>query len=78
MNDIIKDGPAFPQWDGHAITGDPTNLSGGMTIRDYFAGQALAALDLRIGQISEYVSEPIAKLCYGVADAMLNERDRKP
>ena len=50
----------------------------GMTLRDYFAGQALAgglAL-VRTGQLPASVSasEVIAKAAYEIADAMLQER----
>ena len=61
MNDI----PAFPAY----IT-DDKEYSSGITIRDYFAGQAL------IGIIIETVMEPkfSAEQAYRYADAMLEAR----
>jgi len=45
----------------------------GMTLRDYFAGQALiAALPERLTIIKN--CGDLSKWCYGVADAMLKER----
>jgi hypothetical protein len=41
----------------------------GMSLRDWFAGQALAAN----GDEADS-AENIAKLCYAIADAMLRER----
>lgn len=54
----------------------------GMTLRDYFAGQALVVY---IGRNSNYTlaghqspawPEEIAKACYEMADAMLAERSK--
>lgn len=76
-------GPAFPMW-----TEDmPVEGSPGMTLRDWFAGQALAGwLASFDKEVSEsYNGEPrawnqhqqeVARACYGYADAMLRERDR--
>ena len=71
-------GPAFPQPE---INGDPVNSwargCGGLSVRDWFAGQALA------GNISGYVSsdspapdemEKKAVMAYMAADAMLKAR----
>ena len=58
---------AFPRWEGDF------NQSKGMTIRDYFAGQALIGLvtvDHDMG-IELYASD-----AYKYADAMLKERDK--
>lgn len=51
----------------------------GMTLRDYFAGQALQAILLAAGIQSvlkgeEFRSEPICHDAYQFADAMLAER----
>ncbi len=70
MSSPISDGgPAFPvadtiHWDGH----------NGMTLRDYFAGQALAGLlaDSNASSRSLY-----AKDAYDLADALLAARERK-
>jgi len=52
-------GPAFPM---------PQGGRGGMTLRDYFAGQVLAGLGDAIGQVD------VAKVAYLVADAMIKAR----
>ena len=64
-------GQAFPTG-----TGGNTPYSNGMTLRDYFAGQAMAAVNLGIGVSDEYYRKT-AKHCYAVADAMLKEREGK-
>ena len=51
---------------------DPENL--GMTLRDYFAGQALAASHDR-WCINQQSLEDIGKWCYMTADAMLKARE---
>jgi len=58
---LTKDhgGPAFPV---------PQGGRGGMTLRDYFAGQVLAGLGDAIGQVD------VAKVAYLVADAMIEAR----
>lgn len=60
--------PAFGHGN-HEQGGDP-----GMSLRDYFAGQALAGL-----LPSKYViggADKIAHDCYELADKMLNRRSR--
>jgi hypothetical protein len=64
---INDGGPAFP-WHERGIYH-------GMTLRDWFAGQALAGIDLDIVQAE---SLDIAKWCYAAADAMLTAREVKP
>jgi len=89
MTDHIKDGgPAFPQLKNSGMAKADENggfvldkeLSGGMSLRDYFAGQAL------IGILSGYWSNPeleglrpevLAQECNIVADAMLSAREGK-
>jgi len=60
-------GPAFPRGE---IQSAP-----GMTLRDYFAGQALASINLGIGVTDEFYSRT-AKHCYALADAMLKAREQ--
>jgi len=48
---------------------------GGMTLRDYFAGQALCGM--RIGVEDDHISELLAQSAYRVADAMLKTREKK-
>ena len=64
-------GQAFPmidvQIDGQAIG------SAGMSMRDWFAGQALVAMP-HIGEGSDLNFRAIAHDCYLMADAMLKAR----
>jgi len=71
-------GSAFPVLDT-AQTGNIHSLQcedGGMSLRDYFAGQALAGL-FKEGNnyIDEDVARRIAEQCYTVANAMLTEKE---
>ncbi len=64
---INDGGPAFPRhaYDGHD----------GMTLRDWFAGQALVSMGV------EYTDEchaSVAECAYRYADAMLRAREVKP
>ena len=52
---------------------EKTIVSEGMTLRDYFAGQAL----LGFVQGGVYASENCAKVAYMLADAMLAEREKR-
>lgn len=56
----------FPHIPGNECSGDACYGANGMTLRDWFAGQALAAL----GAVDAEDSS-IAKGCYALADAML-------
>jgi hypothetical protein len=72
---VDNSGPAFPFEHGHSP--DAANVrETGMTLRDWFAGQALAGLmaapDLRPQDIPEFTH--MATRLYQVADAMLRER----
>ena len=79
MIDPINDGgPAFPvpmftrEADGQPMS--PTEYGlGGMTLRDWFAGQALIALP-HIGCGGDLNIEDAAKAAYQFADAMLKAR----
>lgn len=47
------------------------------TLRDYFAGQALAGIMSNVREdFGESPHETISKICYAYADAMLNYRKR--
>ena len=52
---------------------DRTFLSGGMTLRDYFAGQALLAT-INISEPTRAADE-VATMAYWLADAMMEARD---
>ena len=55
-------GQAFPE----------VGISRGMTLRDYFAGQALCEYwDVELDD------ERVAEKCYGIADAMIKERGKQ-
>jgi hypothetical protein len=65
MSNTNTGGTAFPC---HTIA-----MHEGMTLRDYFAGQALASINLGIGVTDDFYSRT-AKHCYALADAMLKAR----
>ena len=47
----------------------------GMTLRDYFAGQAIVALAEHVGKFD--MSHSQAEYAYRLADAMIAEREKK-
>lgn len=62
-------GPAFPSTDAKGFVSD------GMSLRDYFAGQALTGMladASRSGSVEHYVDD-----AYSIADAMLAERQKE-
>lgn len=80
-------GPAFP---APGVYGDDNvahrvleNGEPGMSLRDYFAGQALAAIGLRPSRPADGRQEAtcfaaVAADCYALADAMLRARGPGP
>lgn len=60
----MKNPAAFPMTIG-------TQVQAGMTLRDYFAGQAIRGLCHNNGD------DFVAKAAYALADAMLKVRDNK-
>ena len=72
---MSKDGgPAYPL--NASISGVPVNKTAGMSLRDYFAGQALAgwfATQWPKGDDDE--RSEVAEICYEMADAMLEARN---
>ena len=68
-------GPAFPQSNPDVAYSD--YIGGGMTLRDWFAGQALMGL-LACGEHNEHTSSVTAAASYQMADAMLAAREEKP
>jgi hypothetical protein len=68
MTTIDDGGPAFPR---HGY-----NSNDGMTLRDWFAGQALAGLASYVTKGATF--DDIAKDAYAIADAMLRAREVKP
>lgn len=69
--------PAFPTH-GQAEGDDPRNqiLSGGMTLRDYFAAAALQGLCATLPDMIDPKPSEVAKDAYQFADAMITERNR--
>lgn len=66
-------GPAFPT--SHPDVAYSDYIGGGMTLRDWFAGQALVSLYASNKvQENEWSHEDIADLCYDMADVMLATR----
>lgn len=76
MEQIKDGGPAFPCSANFTATGEHATRWG-MSLRDWFAGQALTGW---MFEIPNNTSWPIdaAKQCYAVADAMLAARGAKP
>lgn len=71
MNKTNDGGQAYPAaWGNPSLGGDYIE---GMTLRDYFAGQALASWPItdKHSDITFFV-----KKCYALADAMIEERNR--
>lgn len=73
MSEIEDGGAAFPWIETHPTMG--SRGENGMSIRDYFAGQALAGM-LANPISREYAPEREAVAAYGYADAMLAERSK--
>lgn len=69
MND---GGPAFPHGDRGV------NPYPGMSLRDYFAAQALSGLCARIGYRPTSQPDELITTAYSLADAMIAECNRKP
>ena len=55
----------------------PNELDDGMSLRDYFAGQALQGLLANKGLSPLNMPRDSASKAYSMADAMLNIRDNK-
>lgn len=77
MHNKDTGGPAFPVHGGHHPDDDPRNrvIGGGMTLRDWFAGQALAGLLAGYyRQTTNYNLSEAPEEAYKIADAMIAER----
>lgn len=71
MSDVNDGGPAFPVESEWAPNADYVAGCPGMTLRDYFAGQALGGL-----ASAEATIQAIVRDSYRIADAMLKERSK--
>ena len=69
--EIDDGGPAFPI-ERHLQNGNECHY--GMTLRDWFAGQALASMDGRERDGDFGTMPGIAVYCYIIADTMLEKR----
>ena len=69
MKDEYTGGPAFPA--------DFQLYSTGMTLRDYFAGQAMAAIITSVYCTPETIYTEVSSRAYAQADAMLKAREAK-
>lgn len=69
MND---GGPAFPV---QALAAPGSEVAWGMSLRDWFAGQALAWCLSEFSGNAEDMKQP-AEAAYQIADAMLRARER--
>ena len=74
---VLNDGgPAFPRPLGGDVNNYWNREQDGMSLRDWFAGQALAGLFANPNAIGTF--QDIADDTYKVADAMLKAREVKP
>ena len=73
----IDGGPAFPAPMSDQTTGNQSGapFQPGMTLRDWFAGQAMAIYAKRWKDVSAAYRHNVAARCYAVADAMLAARE---
>lgn len=74
---VVPKGAGMSDWSKHGGPAFPTNPKDnypGMSLRDYFAGQAIAGT---LGTQDGWAMAPQgqAKWAYEIADAMLKERD---
>ena len=78
MSTPINDGgAAFPRPVSFSEEGGTHRGTLGMTLRDYFAGQALASL-LVSRKFNEASTKDIVERAFWYADAMLDERMEEP
>jgi hypothetical protein len=84
MSDEINDGgPAFPVAEDHKVAAD-LEWTCGMSLRDYFAAQALPAMVAVVSSGTHNptsdgsIEDAMARDCYRLADAMLRARKVAP
>ena len=71
----MKTAFAFPVFESKRADTDYDLTDPGMTLRDYFAGQALAGLFSDINWFDKVEWQRAATAAYGLADAMLKSRE---
>jgi hypothetical protein len=69
-------GPAYPAPAQPKTDWSLEDVTSGMSLRDWFAGQALAGLFRHSNWIQAPDAEEVARRAYVVADAMLAERSK--
>jgi hypothetical protein len=74
---IDDGGPAFPWEDMKDTSGEP-RATAGMSLRDWFAGQALSGIMSNSGSFASMSDSQVAETSYSAADAMLAARKAKP
>ena len=70
---------AFPVYDSKTVNAKYELIDGGMTLRDYFAGQVLAgcfSANIIVSEVKVETPEAYAIFAYSIADAMLVEREK--
>lgn len=70
-----KGGTAFPVYEKPEHGGDIHLLEPGMTMRDYFAAKAMAAVIIATDGYAK--GSAVSKAAYFIADAMIQERHRE-
>lgn len=73
---IDDGGPAFPWEDMKDTNGEP-RATAGMSLRDWFAGQALSGIMSNSGSFASMSDSQVAETSYSAADAMLSARKVK-
>ena len=83
MSDIKDGGPAFPVPEGEDKYGDVQRMEPGhrgMSLRDWFAGQAVMGIcvDARQDQspLTKKAIPAISEMAYLIADAMIAQREK--
>jgi hypothetical protein len=78
MTTINDGGPAFPRSAAFSnAERTACTEQDGMTLRDWFAGQALAGMGVECTS-DEFCHSSVAECAYAYADAMLRAREVKP
>jgi hypothetical protein len=73
MNNTNTGGPAFPRSESLRYS---QHITGGMTLRDYFAAKALAGICANTDNRAYKSQADFAVVAYVLADAMLKEREQ--
>ena len=77
-NNRKKDGgPAFPLTPEMMSIGQCSDDVQGMSLRDWFAGQALSGITSDPEWQPAQYGKAVAKFCYELADAMLEEKQNE-